>query len=233
MLSNEESYLEHNEKSIEPSQKLPSTHIGKKVSKNESIYTLAEEFGLLWTDIWNDPLNRDLKFVRKDPHALMSGDVVAIKCLKVKKTPCATKERHSFTKFGVPKYIAMKLVKFGEPLAGEPYVININGKKTEGILDDEGGFIEIVPLNATMATLTVGEGVFADHYELSLAGLNPIESVSGIKQRLQNLGLLAGNCTEPETFRAAILRFQNLFCMETTGVADAQFIQKLKEKHGS
>ncbi len=62
---------------------------------------------------------------------------------------------------------------------------------------------------------------------------NPVGRISGVQQRLQNLGYAPGRADDivgPKT-RVALIKFQNTVGLPTTGKADKETRQKLEEIH--
>ena len=122
-----------------------------------------------------------------------------------------------------------------EPRADVPYRITIDGITTEGRTDNDGVLEVTVPPRATAGQLvvepgTAQEGVVA----LRLGHLGPIDTVSGVKQRLANLAFDCGDTDDRETdaYAHAIREFQRKFGLDATGRMDDQTRRKLQEVHG-
>jgi N-acetylmuramoyl-L-alanine amidase len=122
-----------------------------------------------------------------------------------------------------------------QPWANAPYNLELDGKLSSGTSDGDG-IIEVkIPPNARSGTLTIEPGTPREtHIPLNLGHLDPIEDVSGIKQRLVNLGFDCGSSDDTETpgFKAALAAFQEHAGLEATGKVDQRTRDKLKEIHG-
>ncbi len=205
------------------------------VAADDCIMSIADAHGLFWKTIWDDPANAELKRTRGDPRVLLPGDRVTIPAKRVREESGATDGRHRFRRHGVPAKVRLRLLKDGQPRAREDCVIRIDGalsrKKTDG-----SGVLEIaIPPGARQGEVRVGAGDDAAAYQLALGSLNPHASVSGVQQRLRNLGFYHGaidGVAGPAT-RAAVKEFQAGSGIPATGDADEDTCKKLKEQHGA
>lgn len=122
-----------------------------------------------------------------------------------------------------------------EPLANEPYEIIIDGKSYTGRTDEEGALSVPIPPNASRGQLWVGEEPGRRLYELDLGHVDPVSEMTGVQQRLNNLGFdcgaVDGRCG-PRT-RRALERFQQRHGLSETGEPDDQTRQRLTREHGS
>jgi hypothetical protein len=81
--------------------------------------------------------------------------------------------------------------------------------------------------------LTVGEGEDIVEYKLAMGFLNPVSDLTGVKQRLRNLGLYNGaidNNLSEET-KDSLRAFQSLQQLPTTGEPDQATLDKLRQLH--
>jgi N-acetylmuramoyl-L-alanine amidase len=69
---------------------------------------------------------------------------------------------------------------------------------------------------------------------LALGGLDPVTTVSGVKQRLYNLGWDCGDTSQEvhENFAAMLSAFQEAQGLEVTGEVDDATRDRLKKVHG-
>jgi hypothetical protein len=122
------------------------------------------------------------------------------------------------------------------PRADVPYVLVIDGNLRDGETD-ENGMVELsIPPNARRGRLVLEPGTLRETvFDLNLGWLDPADSVSGIKQRLANLGVNCGDQSNEVTpgFQDALRVFQESRGLQVTGVADDATRTQLKLEHGS
>jgi hypothetical protein len=121
---------------------------------------------------------------------------------------------------------------FGDPRVGVKYKLTVDGKKTEGIVPDDGLISEIIPPRAAKGQLELETG---EEFELNLGYLNPEDSNSGVQARLKNLGYYLGEITgkiDDET-QEALRAFQRDRELPETGEADDATREALASAHES
>ena len=200
------------------------------VGANESIPSIAKENGFFWKTLWNHPDNADLKAKRKDPNILMQGDQVTIPDLTLRQESGATEARHTFQLKGEPHIFKLRLTRMNKPRANEAYVLKLDGKLIRGQTDGNGLLQHPIPGNAKGGTLLLQNG--KEQYPICIGGLDPVDEVSGIQHRLNNLGFpceLDGNLG-PRTQRA-LKQFQAQNKLPTTGKPDDATKGKLRSVH--
>jgi len=122
-----------------------------------------------------------------------------------------------------------------EPIADVPYIAVIDGHISEGQTDSDGKLEITIPPGASGGRLIVEPGTSQEKViPLCLGQLNPMDTVSGIKQRLANLNFNIGDTSEDQTaaYIRAIGAFQRKYGLEETGELNEQTRQKLKDVHG-
>ena len=96
------------------------------------------------------------------------------------------------------------------------------------------GLVEcsISPL-AQQGVLMLGEGEEKIEYVLRLGYLNPVSELTGVKQRLRNLGFYSGQIDSDlnEETVAAIRAFQSVQKLEPTGELNQATTNKLRDLH--
>jgi hypothetical protein len=122
-----------------------------------------------------------------------------------------------------------------EGRANVPYHLDIDGVVTTGTTDDEG-FVDCpIPPDARSGRLTIDPGQPDERVlPLQLGHLNPLSELSGVVQRLRNLGF---DCDEPtdgntEALEETLRFFQGRHDLTVTGQADDATRDKLSELHG-
>jgi N-acetylmuramoyl-L-alanine amidase len=208
------------------------------VDEGECLNSIARAAGFYWETLWNHPKNAVLKAARKDHNILLPGDCLFIPPLQRKQESCSTDKRHSFKVKGVPSKIKIQLLDHNkpDPYANQKYRVVVDGEPQEGTVDAQGCLEMFIDPGARTAMLTVG----GETFNLAISGLNPIDSVSGAKQRLAALGFyLEGDVEEEwgEAGRDAVKRFQSAHVLENndeapSGEYDSKTRAKLAEVYG-
>lgn len=199
----------------------------KTVEQGDCISSIAEESGFFWETIWNHADNADLKQLRKDPNALLEGDVVVVPDKTAKEESCATEQKHKFKKKGTPAKIKIRITTDDKPRKNEPYKLCIDGKWVEGKTDGDGYLEEVIPPNAREGELRVGSGDNLDIFQLGFGTLDPTDTESGAEDRLLGLGYdLSGGLEK------ALESFQSKEKLTVNGELDEATQNKLKERYG-
>jgi hypothetical protein len=209
------------------------TEKGQRVtaSRGDSVTSLAEQYGFFWETIWNHAENAEIRAKRKDPNIIYPGDEVYIPELRRKEENRATGARHRFKKKGVPAMLKLRLTRLGKPRAHESYTLVLDGKVFTGSTDGDG-LIEVeIPPDCRSGQLKLKNG--KEVYPLTIGALDPWDTPTGMKQRLNNMGYacpMNDDTTDPKT-RAAIKAFQEKYGLEPTGKADEKTMKTIDEKH--
>ena len=207
-----------------------------EVAEGECFSSIAFENGFFWRTLWEHEKNAGLKAKTRSPFVLEPGSVVHVPDPRPKEEACATGKRHRFRRKGVPEVLNILFAEGGEPLAGVPFVLVIDGQETHGKTDDEGRVRQWLAPNAAAGTLTLHPpNAVAREYRLGLRRMDPAEGVTGQKARLANLGFYDGPVDgEPRAALAEAIRaFQRSAGLSCTGEADAATIDALVRAHKS
>jgi hypothetical protein len=203
------------------------------VSTGECVSKIGYRHGHFWQTIWNHPDNEDLKQQRRDPNVLLSGDKLTIPPIELREASCATEQKHRFRKKTVPAVLRVVLRIGGEPRANETYELLVDGMPhSKGTLDADGKLEAKLPPDAREGLVRVGP--MKDPVPLDLCGLDPVDSVAGIQQRLLNLRFDPGNTRGDLTdqTREALMAFQSAHELDPTGKPDQATLDKLKQVYG-
>jgi N-acetylmuramoyl-L-alanine amidase len=165
------------------------------VKQGDHLAKLAYKFGFDADAVWKDPQNEQLRqqgYLSQDPNILNPTDMLYIPgdtpptmhTLTVGCTNTFVSDAPSMT-------LTLKLVgQDSSRYSSRPYTIQeldqLSGLKTDG----DGVLTFKAPVTLNVATV-----VFSDNGEtwvLSIGHLDPIDTLSGVFQRLQNLGFLGG-----------------------------------------
>ena len=205
------------------------------VKQGECIESIALAHGFLPDTLWNHPDNAQLKQERKDPSMLLPGDRVQVPDPRPREEQAADSQRHRFRRKGLPSKLRVRILRSGEPRKNEPYTLNVDGKLSKGKTDGQGQVEVKVPPHAQRATLIVGaDEAEQQTFELRLSRLDPMASITGVQQRLDNLGYpcpVSGELDEPT--RSALADFQRTCDLEATGEPDQKTRDRLAGEHGS
>jgi N-acetylmuramoyl-L-alanine amidase len=201
------------------------------VAQGESVISLSERYGFFAETLWNHPENAALKGSRKDMNTLLPGDVVFIPDLRPKEVPAATAKRHPFRRRGVPAKFHLQVFDGEKPRADQQYQLTVDGRVSEGTTDGEGILHEWVPPGARQGELCIGPDRFTA--SIRFGHMDPIETLSGVQRRLNNVGYDCGGTggeLDPHT-RKALRAFQSRFDLPVTGEPDPATLDKLQEVH--
>jgi hypothetical protein len=129
----------------------------------------------------------------------------------------------------------------GEARADDPrkalaYTLFVEGETIEGTTDADGYVDCDIPPGAMRGRLVLAPGTpHETEIKLQLGHLDPIDEVSGIKQRLRNLCFDCGDQTDEETpeFASALRAFQSKHALKATGTLDDQTRAEILKVHGS
>lgn len=208
------------------------------VKQGDHFSKVAAEYGFAdWRTIWNNPANAELKKKRGNPNILYPGDKVTIPEKGEKTESMVTEQRHKFKKNGKPLKLRLMLKDLNfKPLANKKCVLHVDGKQFE-ITSEANGLVEHeIPPNAERARLLMGDDRAPITLEvpIEIGHLDPVDTVSGQKARLNNLGYFAGPLDEEDEslFKSAIEEFQCDHKLTIDGKCGPNTQAKLKEIHG-
>lgn len=122
-----------------------------------------------------------------------------------------------------------------EPIANAPFRLNIDGQVSEGQSDGDGQVNVSIAPSASSAVITFHPGTPDERViPLSLGEMDPIDTITGVRKRLNNLGYPCtcdGTELTPE-LKDVIARFQKDNGLEANGELSDATKDKLKGKHG-
>lgn len=202
------------------------------VKQGECISSLGKHYN--WCNprsLYEAPKNLELRTRRPNPDVLYPGDRVIIPDKKPKQESGETEQRHRFQLKKTPTFLRLRLHKDEDvPFANCQYRIDIDGAKQDGITDGEGLLEHEIPADAKKATLIFkGRSV-----ELMLGYLDPVEEVSGVQARLNNLGYDSGaiDGIQGPITTAAVKAFQRDQGIEVDGIVGPITRQYLIDAYG-
>lgn len=201
------------------------------VGLGDSIPSLAHDNGHFWETLWDHSENAELKAKRKNPNILFPGDEVYIPPIRVQDHKGSTDTRHKFVRKGIPAKLKMQLFLLGEPRRNEPYTLILDDEIIHGTTDGDGNLEHFIKPNSKGGILRLNGG--KEEYPVRVGHLNPIDTISGIKQRLNNLGYNCGNESNEidDLLTQALVQFQGDHDLEPTGEIDAATRGKIESVH--
>lgn len=200
------------------------------VSAGESIVSIANNYGFFWKTIWEHGKNAGLKALRKNPNVLLAGDEVFIPKKELKQKSGATEQRHKFKRKGEPVKLKLQLMFMGEPRANEDCVLDLEGTLINTKTDAQGKIEVFIPGDARSGSIILRDG--AEVIPLKVGNLDPIDTLTGVQQRLNNAGFDCGGEDGElgEYTREALRQYQAQNSLVVTGEPDAATKAKLAER---
>jgi Putative peptidoglycan binding domain/LysM domain len=201
------------------------------VKQGDYISSIAEKHGLAPDKIWDHPDNANLKEKRKDQNILFPGDIVFIPYMEEKEESGATEQRHRF-RFKADTLWLRIVFKDNnnEPIANTPYRLNLEGQTIEARTDGDGLLEQQIAPSAAEGHLLIQHREFL----IKIGYLDPIETITGVQERLKNLGYYGGEVdgVESKQILSAIEEFQCDHGLTVDGIAGPNTQAKLKKIHG-
>ena len=202
------------------------------VQKGECLSAIAWSYGFeRWETVYEAPENEEFRKLRPNPNVIYPGDVIVIPDQVAKDEDGASEKRHNY-RVNRSKWLfrARMLDERLMPLTGQAYKLSIEDEVVKEAETDGDGMIEVkIPAEADYGMLTF----MGQKTELRFAGLDPVARVTGVQQRLNNLGFFCGpvdGIVGPLT-RSATYAFQRFHDVEPTGLIDDATRLKLLEVH--
>jgi putative peptidoglycan binding protein len=203
------------------------------VRPGDYLIKLAHRLGFDVDAVWNHPANEDLRKIRDDHNLLAPGDVIQVPPQEPQGLPIASGAVNRYTA-KVPRIevrLALHRVD-GTVIAGADYEVE-GLPDAAGQTDGEGRITLQLPV--TTREVVVSLASEEARFTVDVGGLDPISETSGIKHRLQNLGLyLPGERSSADDAQAlanAITVFQTRQGLAATGALDDDTREALLDEH--
>ena len=196
--------------------------------------SIGEQYGFLWSTIWEHEKNAELRAKRTNPNILMAGDQVFIPEMQVKEESATTGSQHIFRLKGVPARLNLRLTDGQRrPRAGLRYSLKVDGTGFTGTTGDNGELSHAIPPHARKAHLKLE--ATGEEWDLDIGHMNPMDYGSGIQARLRNLGYYCGSLSGAidEATQKALREYQRDRGLPVTGKVDAETRQALESEHES
>jgi hypothetical protein len=191
---------------------MPETHT---IQAGDSISQLADLRGLSVDDIWKHGDNAALKRRCGHPNILPRGEKLVIPDRATKDVDVPSTKRHSFRATDVPGVLRVRVMDAERPLEGQTCVADWQdhlGEHRSSLKIAAGGIIRLdVHPRAHTVQLRLAA---AEHWEpvtltIRLGQLEPVDTDTGLRQRLVNLGYLLDPDASAEDLHRALRAFQS------------------------
>jgi LysM repeat protein len=160
------------------------------IKQGDYLAALAYQLGFDADTVWNDPANADLVKLRQNPNILFPSDILYIP-EQVDKDPAAQSLKSGTTNTFVTNRPTVKItVQFADAaFASLPFTVqelpNLTGLRTGA----DGTATFSVPVSLAMATVVFSSRTAT--FACQIGNVDPLGTLSGTFQRLQNLGYIA------------------------------------------
>ncbi len=178
------------------------------IRQGDYLAKLAHKFSFDADAVWNDPKNQALQKLRPNPSILLSGDVLYIPEPApgpVAGTSLTTGTTNTFVS-DCPT-VPVSICFLDASLASQPYTLNELPQLTGLTTAADGTATFDVPV--TLGAVTLVFTASGATYKCQTGNLDPINTLSGIFQRLQHLGYLSPSLDptgiDPDWIRAGLL----------------------------
>ena len=202
------------------------------IQQGETTSSLAQKYGLFWETIWDHPENEQLRNLRKNHNVLFPGDKIFIPAVRIREESVITDKKHRFQRKGIPEKLNMQFIDlYGDPFANAPYTLIVDGKVSNGALDDQGWLRAPISPNAQQARIEIGESGELWALDLDVGHLDPVTELTGIQARLRNMGHYNGpvDGKDGEGLSRAIRFLRSIHGLEINSDIDEAFRNKLSE----
>jgi len=212
-----------------------------KVKKGECLAKIASDFGFAdFRVIYNHPANAEFKKKRPNPFVIKAGDKISIPDKPAPKIYlCETGKEHTFIMERPATFLSIYVRDGHKPLSNKDYILSAHDFRATGQTDANGLVNQPVPARATSAELYFPDSDIT--FDLRIGDLDPLTEVSGLLQRLENLGFASDDWSgfvldhgDDEVGSAtieALRRFQVENGLEPTGERTDETIARLRALH--
>ncbi|MFV8755137.1 peptidoglycan-binding protein [Nannocystaceae bacterium ST9] len=215
------------------------------VKQGDCLYRIAQQYGFAdWRTIYDHADNAEFRELRPNPNVIHPGDQVHIPDPEAKQVTLATGKKHKIQVEQTRLMLRIELRnELDEPLADKQFELAFGNTLYEGTTTG-GGVLEqkiLAGEERGRLTLWLTGDREADRYvwDIAIGHLDPIEELTGLRQRLDNLGFYCGPVPRDsaaeidEGLRMALLGFQHFAELEESGEPDDATRAKLVELHGA
>lgn len=207
------------------------------IRQGEYLLRLCEARGLDVAAVWALPENAALRERRASHFVLAPGDVVHLPVREPEPLRLSRGQTNAFRVRRARVSVSVTLRGAGEPLAREPFVVELPGDdEVAGFTDDRGVATFEVPMHLEVVTMQLPA---RDHVvRVAVGHLDPRDTDAGVAHRLENLGFLdddvdfLGEAERRARVRDALRAFQEARGLSPTGELDDDTATALEQAHG-
>lgn len=203
------------------------------IRQGDYLSQLAFQHGFDADAVWNAPDNEALRRARPNRELLAPGDLLQIPVAPIEEPALEIGASNRYVARVPTVRVTLELGDEDRALANEPYRVEGLGRPISG-QSDGSGHVEIeVPVTTREVHVALpGRGMVIP---VQVGHLDPVETLNGVRQRLQHLGHydLGGRPAEPEDDAVALRRFQRDRQLPATGELDDATRRALSQAHRS
>ena len=211
-----------------PETREPTSH---ETIEGEHVTRVAAAHGFRSiAPLWDHKENATLRAARHTPHVLAPGDRVYVPTVKHREVERPTEQRHRFRATLAPLHLRVARLHYdGTPITEAPSAVTRDG--AVATFTTQQGVVNI-PIDATntRCVLTTGTNAIV----AMIGFLQPVSTVPGFRERLNNLGYRAGKAITARDLdlRSAVEEFQCDHGLAVDGTCGDATQRQLVHVHG-
>ena len=222
------------------------------VKAGEHVFRIAHEHGFrTGKPIFDDAANAEVKRTRVNPNTLAVGDILVIPTLDPKVRSAATDQTLLFTLAADELLLNIVLQdEARKPLAKRAFRLVLGASSTstptptlsppiDGITDAKGALSAEIDVRVSEGELTLRDtddpaSPIADIIRLLVGSLEPANTLTGQRTRLNNMGYFAGfSNADTQQIKWAVEEFQHDHGIKPTGrTDDTVTFNRIAHEHG-
>ncbi len=160
------------------------------LKQGDYLANLAHRFGFDADAVWNDPANAELRQLRPNPNILWPSDILYIPDQVSKKAetyPLAAGQMNAFVTS--PPTVTVTVRFTASSFASQGFTVPEQEQLTGLTTTGDGTATFDIPVTLSEFTIVFTES--GTTFSFGVGHLDPIDTLSGVAQRLQNLGYLS------------------------------------------
>jgi N-acetylmuramoyl-L-alanine amidase len=217
---------------------MPTVHT---VEQGECLASIAARFGWSdWRPIYQHPQNASFRQLRPNPNVIFPGDQLYVPDPDLKNETGATEKQHNYQLVAEPTLLRLVLEdEDGQPFAYQKYELQVGDQLYNGSTDGTGLLEQpILPTDSTGRLVIwkqqAGMPPKGITWMLEIGALDPVEEITGVQARLNNLGYNSGpvDGIQGPITTAAVKDFQGEHELKVDGIVGPKTRGKLKSVYG-